>query len=111
MTSPEPKPPASKAKKAGIIGAIVGLAAAGIAAGVATERYLVRKARNTDDDPYADEPFGLLPYDKSATVTTADGVELYAEVEGPDDAPVTAVFVHGFCLDMGTFHFQRRASM
>lgn len=105
----EPKPPASKAKKAGIIGAIVGLAAAGIAAGVATERYLVRKARNTEDDPYADEPFGELPYDRSATVTTADGVELHAEVEGADDAPVTAVFVHGFCLDMGTFHFQRRA--
>ena len=24
-------------------------------------------------------------------------------------APVTVVLVHGFCLDMGTFHFQRRA--
>ena len=101
-----------KAKKAGIIGAVVGLAAAGIAAGVATERYLVRKARNTDDDPYADEPFGLLPYDETATVTTADGVELYAEIVNPAGdakAAVTAVFVHGFCLDMGTFHFQRRA--
>jgi pimeloyl-ACP methyl ester carboxylesterase len=26
---------------------------------------------------------------------------------GPVDAPVTMVFVHGFCLRMGAFHFQR----
>ena len=26
---------------------------------------------------------------------------------GPDDAPLTVVFVHGFCLRMGSFHFQR----
>ncbi|GLZ76577.1 alpha/beta hydrolase [Actinorhabdospora filicis] len=105
--SEEPK--ASKAKKAGIIGAIVGLAAAGIAAGVGTQRYLVKRARKAEDDPYADEPFGILPYDTTATVTTTDGVKLYAEIEGAADAPLTAIFVHGFCLDMGTFHFQRRA--
>lgn len=99
----------SSAKKAGIIGAIVGFAAAGVAAGFATQRYLVRKARDTADDPYVDEPFGLLPHDATATITTPDGVEMYVEIEGADDLPLTAVFVHGFCLDMGTFHFQRRA--
>jgi len=73
----------------------------------------------------ADEPFGRLPFDESATVTTADGIELHVEIVEPADgldlevgfpppgAPEhpetpTLVFVHGFCLDMGTFHFQRR---
>jgi pimeloyl-ACP methyl ester carboxylesterase len=31
------------------------------------------------------------------------------EISGAPDAPVTVVFAHGFCLDMGSFHFQRRA--
>ena len=26
---------------------------------------------------------------------------------GPEDAPLTVVFAHGFCLRMGAFHFQR----
>ena len=25
----------------------------------------------------------------------------------PTDAPVTVVFAHGFCMNMGAFHFQR----
>jgi pimeloyl-ACP methyl ester carboxylesterase len=94
-----------KAKRVGLIGSIVGLAAAGIAAGVATERYLVRRHRNADD-PLADEPFGELPFDEELTVRTDDGVDLHVEiVDGPGPA---LVFVHGYCLDMGTFHFQRR---
>jgi pimeloyl-ACP methyl ester carboxylesterase len=31
------------------------------------------------------------------------------EITGPKRAPLTVVFVHGFCLDLGTFHFQRKA--
>ena len=66
----------------------------------------------------ASEPFGRLPFDESLTVPTTVGINLYAEIVEParlataDDlvaAPAPAlVFVHGFCLDMGTFHFQRR---
>lgn len=72
----------------------------------------------------ASEPFGRLPFDESLTVPTMDGIELYVEIVEPADGvdiPVgftppgvtldvepTLVFVHGFCLDMGTFHFQRR---
>ncbi|NJC70178.1 alpha/beta hydrolase [Planosporangium thailandense] len=71
---------------------------------------LVRRSQR-QDDPFADEPFGQLPHDDELTVTTADGVDLHVEVlkseTGPDD--LTVIFVHGFCLDMGTFHFQRRA--
>jgi pimeloyl-ACP methyl ester carboxylesterase len=100
----------SRKRRAGLVGAIVGVAAAGIAAGVAAERMLVRRSQRAED-PYAGEPFGVLPYDDELTVTTPDGVDLHVEVletnEGPED--LTLVFVHGFCLDMGTFHFQRRA--
>ena len=107
---------------AGILGAVVGLTAAGVAAGVAAERYLVRRSRS-GDDPYQDEPFGALPATTSDTVTTAAGLDLHVETvdldpaaaadgnaDGNADADaVTLVFVHGFCLDMGTFHFQRTA--
>jgi pimeloyl-ACP methyl ester carboxylesterase len=97
-------------RHAGVIGALaaVGIAAGGIAAGVAAERY-VRRHRADQDEPdeYADEPFGHLSYDERFGVTTRDGVELYVEVIDGRPDPVL-VFVHGFCLDMGTFHFQRR---
>ncbi|WP_433052373.1 alpha/beta fold hydrolase [Dactylosporangium sp. CS-033363] len=95
----------SRKRTAGIIGAIVGLAAAGVAAGVATERYIVRRSKNADD-PYTDEDFGVWDFDEELTVTTDDGIDLHVEVvDGPGP---TLVFVHGFCLDMGTFHFQRK---
>jgi pimeloyl-ACP methyl ester carboxylesterase len=98
-------------RHAGVFGAIaaVGIAAGGVAAGVAAERYVrQRRPGLPEADDYADEPFGALPSDEQFGVTTKDGVELYVEViEGPAD-PVL-VFSHGFCLDMGTFHFQRRA--
>lgn len=114
--------------KAGVTGAVLSVAAAGIAAGVATERYLVRRSRR-GDDPFRDEPFGALPAAKVMTVTTEDGLDLHVEIVDPTSAdpgapeggadPVprsvdhqpelTVVFVHGFCLDMGTFHFQRKA--
>ncbi|MFI5913432.1 alpha/beta fold hydrolase [Dactylosporangium sp. NPDC051541] len=95
----------NRKRTAGIIGALVGLAAAGVAAGVATERYIVRRSKNADD-PYAEENFGVWRADEELTVTTEDGIDLHVEVvDGPGP---TLVFVHGFCLDMGTFHFQRK---
>jgi len=98
------------ARRAGILGAIVGVAAAGIAVGVAAERTIVRRSRR-QEDALADEPFGKLPFDEELTVVTPDGINLHVEVLESDTGPqdLTVVFVHGFCLDMGTFHFQRRA--
>jgi pimeloyl-ACP methyl ester carboxylesterase len=112
-------------RRAGFLGALIGLAAAGVAAGVAVERSLVRRTRRGVPDPYVNERFGFLPYDEACTVTIADGTDLHIEIVEPVDgleldadfanwavgAPApepTVVFVHGFCLDMGTFHFQRR---
>jgi pimeloyl-ACP methyl ester carboxylesterase len=94
---------------------VVGVAAAGVAAGVAAERLVFRRTRMSQTD-LVSEPFGRLPFDESLTVPTVDGIDLYVEVVEPadgleiglPDVEPTLVFVHGFCLDMGTFHFQRR---
>jgi pimeloyl-ACP methyl ester carboxylesterase len=112
-------------RRAGLVGAAVAVAA-GVAVGVTAERILLRRTRTGAVDPYADEPFGSQPFDESLTVTTDNGFALYAEVVDPADGvdlelddlrldlrqPVrgpnpTLVFIHGFCLDMGTFYFQR----
>ena len=65
------------------------------------------RRRVTDDDPHGDEDFELLDADRSSVVTTPDGVPLAVREVGPEDAPLTVVFAHGFCLRMGSFHFQR----
>ena len=76
-----------------------------------------RRAPNTDETQAA-QRFRPLPYDEAFTVPTDFGVDLYVEVVDPVDGvdldlgPLgepepTLVFIHGFCLDMGTFHFQR----
>ena len=116
MTSPVPATPtsavdkAARRRKAGIIGTLVGAAAAGVAAGVTAERVLLsRRRRSSDRDPYREEPFGVLPADEYRTVVTDEGIKLHVEIVGDPKAKLTVVFVHGFCLDMGTFHFQRRA--
>jgi pimeloyl-ACP methyl ester carboxylesterase len=118
----------SKRSRFGLVGAVLGVAAAGVAVGVAAERTLVRRnprALRGATDPYAEEPFGQLSYDESMTIAAPDGTPIYAEIVEPADgialedgfgsvriggsAPEpTLVFVHGFCLDMGTFHFQRK---
>jgi pimeloyl-ACP methyl ester carboxylesterase len=85
----------------------MGVAATGVAAGLAAERIAVGRARFAPD-PEAEEPFGLLLADRELTVPAVDGVELHAEVVGRGAAELTVIFVHGYCLDMGTWHFQRR---
>ncbi len=100
-------------KAVGLASALIGVAAAGAAAGVVAERYTVGRARRRADDPFADEPFGSLPFDAQQTVTADGGVPLYVEIVEPDHTgeppDLTVIFVHGFCLDMGTWHFQRKA--
>jgi pimeloyl-ACP methyl ester carboxylesterase len=100
------------------------VAAAGVAAGVAAERLLLRRRKpEPPTDPHAEERFGQLPFDECLTVRTSDGLDLYVEVVEPSDgldvdfdflpplanSDPTVLFVHGFALDMGTFYFQRAA--
>jgi pimeloyl-ACP methyl ester carboxylesterase len=111
------KPPATRrrARQVGIVGAVVGVAAAGLATAFAVERVLVRREVNAPGDPHSDEPFGDQPFDSEQTVTAADGTQLHVEIveaKGSHKKAVpkpTIVFVHGFALDMGTFYFQRKA--
>jgi pimeloyl-ACP methyl ester carboxylesterase len=82
-----------------------GLTAVGSVAGATAAHAMTR--RTTAEDPYADEDFDVLDSDRSSVVTTDDGVQLAVREVGPPDAPLTVVFAHGFCLRMGSFHFQR----
>ncbi|MFP5370951.1 MAG: alpha/beta fold hydrolase, partial [Actinomycetes bacterium] len=117
-----PDPSASKrfrGRTAGILGAVLGLAAAGTAAGVAVGRVAVRRveaaevsgrkeladARLREDDPLGG---ASRPADRTALVQADDGVLLSVEEVGPRDAPLTVVFVHGYTLSMASWAFQRR---
>lgn len=97
----------SRARTAGIVGGAVGLAAAAVAVGVAVERYAIGRIRNGPDSEY-EEPFGDLVADREREVATGDGLALHVEEDGPPDAPLTVVFVHGYCLSLGSWHYQRR---
>jgi len=97
----------SRRRRAGVIGAVMGIAATGVAAGIAAERIAVGRARLAAD-PEAEEPYGLLVADQEPIVSADDGVDLHVEVVGRGGADLTMIFVHGYCLDMGTWHYQRR---
>jgi pimeloyl-ACP methyl ester carboxylesterase len=55
-------------------------------------------------------PLGSLTA-PARTVLCGDGVPLHVEVDEPDEqsGAVTVVFVHGYCLNLDCWHFQRRA--
>jgi pimeloyl-ACP methyl ester carboxylesterase len=91
--------------KAGLLAGVAGVAAVGSIAGVTVARSMTR--RTTSDDLYAGEDFELLDADRGSVVTTPDGVDLVVREVGPEHAPLTVVFSHGFCLRMGAFYFQR----
>jgi pimeloyl-ACP methyl ester carboxylesterase len=83
-----------------------GIGAVGTVAGATVARSMFNR-RAVVDDPFAYEDFETLDGDRSYLVTTPDGVHLAVREVGPTDAPLTVVFAHGFCLRMGSFHFQR----
>lgn len=74
--------------------------------GASARRSITQRATGPED-PYADEDFDRIDEDRAYVLTTLDGVPLAVREAGPVDAQVTMVFVHGFCLRMGAFHFQR----
>jgi pimeloyl-ACP methyl ester carboxylesterase len=120
MTAHHPLGRPSAARIAGVAGAVVGLAAAGTAIGVAASRVAARRAGagrrpetdvRTDAELREEDPLGLAarPADRTALVQTDDGTVLAVEEIGPKDAPLTVVFVHGYTLSMASWTFQRRA--
>jgi pimeloyl-ACP methyl ester carboxylesterase len=90
----------------GVAGLAVGTVAAGAGALVAAERIAVSRIRNRSGKP-GDEPFGSLR-GHELTVLASDGVPLHVEIDGPDTAPVTVIFSHGYTLNQDCWHFQRR---
>ena len=91
----------------GMAGLAIGAAvAAGAGAILAAERIAIGRAR-LQPDPEADEPLGQLR-GQALTVLADDGVPLHAEIDGPDDAPVTIIFCHGYGLSQDVWHYQRR---
>ncbi|MEV0581604.1 alpha/beta hydrolase [Nonomuraea sp. NPDC050310] len=93
-------------RKVGIAGAIVGAASAGVAAVALAKRYAVGRIR-LRPDPAASEPLGELR-GRERTLITSDGIALHVEIDGPEDAPLTLVFSHGYCLNLESWHYQRR---
>ncbi|MGW4421637.1 alpha/beta fold hydrolase [Streptosporangium sp. NPDC004631] len=92
-------------RKVGIAGVVVGAASAGVAAAALAKRYAVGRIR-LRPDLEASEPLGELR-GRPTAVTTSDGVCLYAEVDGPEEAPLTVVFCHGYTLNLDSWHYQR----
>lgn len=114
-------------RRAGIAGAVIGVVAAGAAAGIVAERLTVgrgmrKRARLALDTA---GPYGSLRGTPGKAYAD-DGTELYYEVDevetggGPlprrrrlfgrrTPAPVTVVFCHGYCLTQDAWHFQRAA--
>jgi pimeloyl-ACP methyl ester carboxylesterase len=90
----------------GVAGLAAGAVAAGTGAVLAAEKVAVGRLRLRPDTE-AGEPFGQL-HGRALTVLADDGVPLHAEINGPDDAPVTVIFCHGYALSQHCWHYQRR---
>jgi pimeloyl-ACP methyl ester carboxylesterase len=105
LSDQDTRPPRGRKSNARWLAGAAGVGAVGAAASVSVARSVRRRV--STDDPYGDEDFELLDADRSIVVTTADGVPLAVREVGPQHAPLTVVFAHGFCLRMGAFYFQR----
>ena len=79
-----------------------GIAAGAVAGGVIGRTVLNSRRR---DDPEAEEHLSALPPEDLGPVRSSDGTELAVRAAGDPSHP-TIVFVHGFSLDMTTWHYQ-----
>ncbi|HEV7204073.1 MAG TPA: alpha/beta hydrolase [Jatrophihabitans sp.] len=90
----------------GLIGGAVGLVAAGAGAALVADHRVAQQRRRAAG---SDAVFAPATPTRSGFVGADDGLPLFYEQHGPDDAPVTVVFAHGFCLDHDIFVLQQRA--
>lgn len=95
----------------GALGGAVGLAAAGTAV------TILRQQHSVSVDAGESVPLGSLRT-PGRTVVADDGLPLHVEVDDVEEQsgrrhgvtpPVTVVFIHGYCLNLDTWHFQRAA--
>src|SRR5262249_49284268 len=89
----------------GAAGLVGGATAAGAGAAVAAERIAINRLRARPG--HAGESFGSLR-GLELTVLAEDGVPLHVEINGPDTAPMTLIFCHGYTVNQDCWHFQRR---
>lgn len=68
---------------------------------------LTQNFRRYRSDKYAGEDFSRIYTDRSSIVIADDGLPLAVREVGPASAPLTVIFVHGFCLRLSSWHFQR----
>ena len=87
-------------KRAALVTA--GIAAGAVAGGVIGRTVLNARRRGA---PQADERLSELPPEDLGPVRSFDGTELAVRAAGDPSNP-TIVFVHGFSLDMTTWHYQ-----
>jgi pimeloyl-ACP methyl ester carboxylesterase len=85
-------------------GLLIGALAAGAAAGLAVERYMVGRERGRPD-PEGRELFGELRGTPVGPVSSFDGTQIHVEVAG--EGP-TIVLSHGFSLNLTAWHYQIR---
>jgi len=92
---------------------IGGVVAAVGAAAVAGAAGLVRQRRAANERAlFAKGSGDVVPTpdaDRESIVRTEDGVVLHVEEIGPNDAPLTVIFAHGFTLNLKAFRYQRAA--
>jgi pimeloyl-ACP methyl ester carboxylesterase len=94
-------------RAAGLVSGALGLVAMGIAAGTVAERRLVR--RDLEPLHLGGVPLGSLR-GRRQTVRTSDGLGLHVEIDdAPGSGAVTTIFVHGYALNLDSWHFQRHA--
>lgn len=99
------------ARVAGQVAGLVALTAGGVVAGFELEKRIVGSRFRRPGE----SGLGTL-HGAARDVVTSDGVRLHVEVDEPQDHPgaasgwegLTVVLVHGYCLDMDCWHFQRQ---
>lgn len=107
----------TRRRLAGALAGVLGVAAAGTAVGVLRQQRAISRRAGEDV-----ELGGLRS--APTTVVADDGVPLHVEVDevaptasgsrrrlskAVDEPQVTVVFVHGYCLNLDCWHFQRAA--
>jgi pimeloyl-ACP methyl ester carboxylesterase len=80
-----------------------GIAAGAVAGGVIGRTVLNARRRRGDTEEH--EQLSLLPPDDLGPVRSFDGTELSVRAAGDPSGP-PIVFVHGFSLDLTTWHYQ-----